>query len=62
MNGTNLNAVDGETGAAIFASTETCSGIRQWTSPIAVKGRIVVGGDGHLCAWSPKIESDRNVW
>jgi hypothetical protein len=30
-----------------------CSGIRQWTTPIAVNGHIVVGGDGHLCSWSP---------
>jgi hypothetical protein len=54
MNGANLNAVDGDTGAPVFTSTETCTGIRQWTSPIAVKGRIVVGGDGHLCSWSPR--------
>jgi hypothetical protein len=52
MNGVNLNAVDGDTGASIFASKDTCTGIHQWTSPIAVKGRIVVGGDGHLCSWS----------
>jgi hypothetical protein len=54
MNGTNLNAIDGDSGAQIFKSADACSGIRQWTSPIAVKGRIVVGGDGHLCAWAPR--------
>jgi len=26
--------------------------VRQWTSPIAVKGRIVTSADGHLCSWS----------
>jgi len=49
-----LTAVDGETGAKVFASTDTCSGVRQWTSPIATKGRIVVGGDKNLCSWSVK--------
>ena len=53
MNGASLNAVDGDTGAPIFnGGTGTCPGVRQWTSPIAVKGRIVVGADGHLCSWS----------
>jgi hypothetical protein len=52
MNNGKLNGVDGDTGAAIFTSTNTCSGVEQWTSPIAVNGRIVVGGDGHLCSWS----------
>ena len=48
-----LKGVDGDTGAMIY-SGGNCSGVRQWTSPIAVKGRIVVGGDGHLCSWSPQ--------
>jgi len=48
-----LTGVDGDTGAAVFTGTDSCSGVRQWTSPIAVKGRIVTGGDGHLCSWSP---------
>ncbi len=53
MNGAALNGVDGDTGAPIFAGgTGTCLGVRQWTSPIAVKGRIIVGADGHLCSWS----------
>jgi hypothetical protein len=56
MNGSLLNAVDGDTGAPIFAGGGgTCAGVRQWTSPIAVKGRIVVGADGHLCAWSVPV-------
>ena len=54
MSNGRLMGVDGDTGAAVFTGTATrCSGVRQWTSPIAVKGRIVVGGDGHLCSWSP---------
>jgi hypothetical protein len=53
MNGGKLTAVDGDSGAVLHTSSDTCSGVRQWTSPIAVKGRIVVGGDTHLCSWSP---------
>jgi hypothetical protein len=52
MDGGELRAMDGDTGSTIYSSTETCSGIRKWTSPIAVKGRIVAGGDKHLCSWS----------
>ncbi len=52
MNNGKLNGVDGDAGTAIFTSTDSCSGVRQWTSPIAVNGRIIVGGDGNLCAWS----------
>ena len=50
-----LTAVDGDTGESVWNSgSETCNAIRKWTSPIAVKGRIVVGGDGHLCSWSAR--------
>ncbi|HET7543140.1 MAG TPA: hypothetical protein VFK05_24875 [Polyangiaceae bacterium] len=49
-----LTAVDGEDGTKVFASTDTCAGVRQWTSPIATKGRVVVGGDKNLCSWSVK--------
>jgi hypothetical protein len=48
-----LTGVDGDTGATVVTSADTCTLVRQWTSPIATKGRIVVGGDGHLCSWSP---------
>jgi hypothetical protein len=51
-NGGILTAVDGDTGKSLFVSTDSCAGVRQWTSPIAVKGRIIVGGDGNLCSWS----------
>jgi hypothetical protein len=50
-NGT-LKGVNGANGMSVFSSKETCAGVRQWTSPIAVGGRIAVGGDGHLCSWS----------
>jgi len=53
MNGTKLNGFDGETGASITTGgSGSCSGVMRWTSPIAVKGRIIAGGNGHLCAWS----------
>ena len=52
INGTTLMAVDGDTGAPLYAGTESCTGVHKWTAPIAVKGRIVVAGDTHLCAWS----------
>jgi hypothetical protein len=52
VNAGKLTAVDGDTGAKLYESADTCAGVRKWTSPIAVKGRIVVGGDGHLCSWS----------
>jgi hypothetical protein len=55
MSGTKLKAVDGETGQTAFdGGAGDCAGVRKWTSPIAAKGRIVVGADGHLCAWSPR--------
>ncbi|MES1165170.1 MAG: hypothetical protein ABUR63_05400 [Verrucomicrobiota bacterium] len=52
MSNGKLVGVDGDAGSSIFTSTESCAGVRQWTSPIAVNGRIVVGADGKLCAWS----------
>jgi PQQ-like domain len=54
MNGSALNAFDGETGAVVFTSgAEDCGGIHRHTSPIAANGRIIAAGDGHLCSWSP---------
>jgi hypothetical protein len=53
LSGQTLKAVDGETGKAVFDGMGDCPGVRRWTSPIAAKGRIIVGGDNHLCAWSP---------
>jgi hypothetical protein len=48
-----LYGVDGESGKILYMGGN-CAGIRQWTTPIAVKGHIVVGGDGGLCSWSPQ--------
>jgi hypothetical protein len=46
-----LRGVDGDTGAVVYSATNNCAGVAKWTSPIAVKGRIVVAGNGRLCAW-----------
>ena len=51
MSNSKLMGVDGDTGATVYTSSNTCSGIPHWSSPIAEKGRIVVAGNGHLCAW-----------
>jgi hypothetical protein len=51
--GSSLVGVDGDTGTQIVSSGN-CSNVQRWTSPIAVKGRIVAGGNGHLCSWSPQ--------
>ncbi len=52
--GNQLVAVDGGTGATVFRdAASSCGSVRKWTSPIAVKGRIVVAADGKLCSWSP---------
>ena len=54
LSGQRLKAVDGESGQILFdGGTGDCPAVRRWTSPIAARGRIIVGGDGHLCAWSP---------
>jgi hypothetical protein len=47
-----LRGYDGDTGAMVASPAGNCGNVRQWTSPIAVKGRIVVGADGKLCSWS----------
>jgi hypothetical protein len=52
--GDKLTGIDGDSGQVLFQeSTGSCPNVRQWTSPIAVKGRIVAGADGRLCSWSP---------
>jgi len=51
--GDQLVAVDGATGTTVFRDAGTGCATRKWTSPIAVKGRIVVAADGKLCSWSP---------
>ena len=52
VNSGELVGLDGDTGAVIYTSSDTCSGVEKFTSPIAVNGRIIVGGDTHLCAWT----------
>ncbi len=53
MNNNSITGVNGDTGAPVVTSSRNvCRGYRQWTSPIAVKGRIVVAGDTNLCSWS----------
>jgi len=46
-----LKGVDADSGAEIV-SNGNCANIQRWTSPIAVKGRIVAAGNNHLCSWS----------
>jgi len=52
INSGKLTGVDGDTGAVVYTSTDTCANVRQWTSPIAVNGRIVTGADAKLCSWT----------
>ncbi len=52
--GSQLKAVNGDTGAAIVTTTgAACNTIPSQSFPIAVKNRIVVFALGHLCSWSP---------
>jgi hypothetical protein len=52
MNNGKLIGVDGDTGANLYTSSNSCSGVQHWTSPIAADGHIVTAGTGHLCSWS----------
>lgn len=47
-----INAVDGLTGAMITTGGSGSCTAAKWTSPIAVKGRIVVAANNKLCSWS----------
>ncbi len=54
INGSQLEAVDGDTGKVVFVTTgATCDGVPSLSFPIATKNRIVVSALGHLCSWSP---------
>jgi len=54
VNNGQLKGVDGDTGESVFdGGSGSCSGVQRWTSPIAVKGRVVVGANGKLCSWKP---------
>jgi hypothetical protein len=53
VNGSQLSAVDGDTGKAIFTTKGApCNGVPSMSFPIAAKNRIVVSALGHLCSWS----------
>ena len=53
VNGTQLTAVDGDTGKAVFTTTgAACNGVPSMSFPIALKNRVVVSALGHLCSWS----------
>ena len=57
LNGSKLNAFDGDTGAVVFdGGTGSCGGVHSFTTLIQTNGHIVTGGDSagqaHLCSWS----------
>jgi hypothetical protein len=52
VNGGQLRGVDGDTGESVAMPSGNCGTVNRWTSPIAVKGRIVAGANGTLCSWS----------
>ena len=54
VNGSQLTALDGDTGTVVGTTKgAACNGVPSMSFPIAVKNRIVVAALGHLCAWSP---------
>jgi hypothetical protein len=54
VNGTQLTALDGDSGKVVVTTAgAACNGVPSMSFPIAVKNRIVVSALGHLCAWSP---------
>jgi hypothetical protein len=54
MNGSQLAAVDGDTGAPVVTTSgDDCDNIPSMSFPIAVNNRIVIAALGHLCSWSP---------
>jgi hypothetical protein len=53
VNGTQLTAVDGDTGAKVVTTAgAACNRVPSMSFPIAVKNRVVVSALGHLCSWS----------
>jgi hypothetical protein len=53
INGSQLEGVDGDTGAVLVTTTgAACMNVPSMSFPIAVKNRIVVSALGHLCSWS----------
>jgi hypothetical protein len=53
IDGTQLVAVDGDTGARVLAASgAACNNVPNMGWPIAVKNRVVVAALGGLCSWS----------
>jgi hypothetical protein len=53
LNGTQLEVIDGDTGAHVFTTTGApCSNVPSMSFPIAVNNRIVVASMTGLCSWS----------
>jgi hypothetical protein len=53
IDGSQLTAVDGDTGKLVVTTSGApCSSVPSMSFPIAVKNRIVVSAQGHLCSWS----------
>jgi len=53
VDGSQLEAVDGDTGATVVTTTgAACDNVPSMSFPIAAKNRIVVSALGHLCSWS----------
>jgi outer membrane protein assembly factor BamB len=49
-----LHGFDGDTGAQIFSgAATTITGLHRFNSPIAAKGRIFVGADSGVVAFTP---------
>jgi hypothetical protein len=54
VSGTQLTAIDGDSGKKLFTTTgAACNNVPSMSFPIAAKNRIVVAALGHLCSWSP---------
>jgi hypothetical protein len=53
MNGSQLSAIDGDTGSPLFTTTgAACDNVPSMSFPIALNNRVVVAALGHLCSWS----------
>jgi hypothetical protein len=51
--GSQLTAVDGDTGQTVVTTAgPACNNVPSMSFPIAIKNRIVVSALGHLCSWS----------
>jgi len=56
MSSARLVGVNGDTGQVLRSpqgGSNACGTVQRWTSPIAVKGRIISASNGTLCSYSP---------